>query len=183
MLPMGRKHKYSNGKRHQPCVIIRVVKKHFARTASVNIDDYHFEIKQEVVDGLKSYAQHEGNELCGVLMGSQVDDNCYRISKISPPCVKYHTRCGCERDAIMANHFIGEDYEQSEQTRFYIGEWHTHPENNPIPSTVDYSSIEENYQTASLVVPFLFMIVVGTETIYISIYNGKKHIELEPKVV
>lgn len=183
MLPMGRKHKYSTGKRHQPCAIIRLVKKHFARTASVNIDDYHFEIKLEVVDGLKSYAQHEGNELCGVIMGSLVGDNCYRISKISPPCIKCHTRCGCERDAAIANRFIEEDYEQSEQTRFYIGEWHTHPENNPTPSAVDYSSIQDNYQTASLVVPFLFMIVVGTETFHISIYNGKEFVKVEPEIV
>ena len=83
-------------------------------------------------------------------MGAQVGDKLYRISKISPPCIKSHTRCGCERDAAIANQFIERDYEQSEHTRFYIGEWHTHPENNPTPSTVDYSSIEDNYQTASL---------------------------------
>lgn len=83
----------------------------------------------------------------------------------------------------MANHFIEEDYEQSEHTRFYIGEWHTHPENSPIPSTIDYSSIEDNYQTASLVIPFLFMIIVGMETFHISIYNGKKHVKIEPMLV
>ena len=183
MLPMGRKHKYSNGKRRKPCVIVGAVKKHFARTASVSVDDYHFEIKQEVVDDLKNNAQCEGNELCEVLMGIQVGDNLYRISKISPPCIKSNARCGCERDAAMANRFIEEDYNQSEYTRFYIGEWHTHPENNPTPSTVDYSSIEDNYQTASLVAPFLFMIVVGTESVHISIYNGKKFAKVEPKIV
>ena len=117
MTPMGRKHKYSNGKRSKPCVIVGAVKKHFARTASVSVDDYHFEIKQEVVDDLKNNAQCEGNELCGVLMGIQVGDNLYRISKISPPCIKSHARCGCKRDAAMANRFIEEDYNQSEYTR------------------------------------------------------------------
>ena len=183
MLPMDRKYKYSNGKRRKPCVIVGVVKKHFARTASVNVDDYHFEIKQEVVNELKSNAQREGNELCGILMGLQVGDNCYRISKISPPCVKSHTRCDCERDAAMANQFIEEDYKTSEHTRFYIGEWHTHPEDNPTPSAVDYRSIEDNYQSASLVAPFLLMIIVGTESFHISIYNGDKFVKIEPKVV
>ena len=183
MLPMGRKHKYSNGKRRKPCVIVGGVKKHFARTASVNVDDYHFEIKQEVVNELKSNAQCEGNELCGVLMGAQVGDKRYRISKISPPCIKSHTRCGCERDAAMANHFIEEDYNLSEHTRFYIGEWHTHPEDNPTPSAIDYNSIIDNYQTASLVVPFLLMIIVGTKSFHISIYNGDKFIKVEPEVV
>ena len=90
---MGRKHKYSNGKRRKPCVIVWGVKKHFARTASVNVDDYHFEIKQEVVNELKSNALCEGNELCGVLMGSQVGHNYYRISKRHhlPPREGWHT--------------------------------------------------------------------------------------------
>ena len=132
---------------------------------------------------MRNNAQYEGNELCGVLMGSLVGDNCYRISKISPPCVKRHTRCGCERDAAMANQFIEEDYKQSEHTRFYIGEWHTHPENLPTPSTVDYSSIKDNYHTASLVAPFLFMIVVGTEAFHISVFNGKEFVVVEPEIV
>ena len=136
-----------------------------------------------MVDELRNNAQHEGNELCGVLMGSQVGDNCYRISKISPPCVKRHTRCSCERDAAMANQFIEEDYKMSEHTRFYIGEWHTHPEKKPKPSAVDYSSIEENYQTASLVVRVLFMIIVGIESFHICIFNGKKFVKVEPMVV
>ena len=94
-----------------------------------------------------------------------------------------NTRGGCERDATMANHFIEEDYHQSEHTRFYIGEWHTHPEENPTPSAIDYSSIVDIYQTASLVVSFLFMIIVGTESFHISIYNGDKFVKIEPKVV
>lgn len=116
-------------------------------------------------------------------MGVQFGDKLYRVSKISPPCVKCHTRCGCERDAAMANHFIEEDYNLSEHTRFYIGEWHTHSEDNPTPSAIDYNSIKDNYQTASLVVPFLLMIIVGTKSFHISIYNGDKFVKVEPEVV
>lgn len=83
----------------------------------------------------------------------------------------------------MANHFIEEDYNLSEHTRFYIGEWHTHPEDNPTPSAIDYNSIKDNYQTASLVVPFLLMIIVGTKSFHISIYNGDKFVKVEPEVV
>ena len=166
-----------------PCVIVEFVKKHIAKTACVNVDSYHFEIKQEVVEELKGYTQRDGDELCGVLMGTQVGDNLYRISKISPPCIKSHARCGCERDAAMANRFIEEDYNQSEYTRFYIGEWHTHPEDNPTPSSIDYSSIKDNYQSASLVVPFLIMIIVGTVSFHISIYNGDKFVKIDPKGV
>lgn len=121
--------------------------------------------------------------MCGVLTGTQVGKNCYRICKISPPCVKAHTRCGCERDATIANKFIEADYERSEHTRFYIGEWHTHPEDKPKPSAVDYNSIKNNYHTALLVVPLLLMIIVGAQTFHICVYNGKKFVEVVPKIV
>lgn len=121
--------------------------------------------------------------MCGVLTGVQIGDKRYRISKTSPPCIKRNTRCGCERDAAMANRFIKEDYEQSEHTRFYIGEWHTHPEDKPKPSSVDYCSIQDNYYTASLVAPFLFMIIVGRQTFHISAYNGNRFVEVKPEVV
>lgn len=183
MLPMGRKYRNSNKEKHQPASNIRILKKRFARTSCINIADCHFEIKEEVIETLKSYVQHEGNEMCGVLTGTQVGKNCYRICKISPPCVKAHTHCGCERDATIANKFIEADYERSEHTRFYIGEWHTHPEDKPKPSAVDYNSIKNNYHTALLVVPLLLMIIVGTQTFHICVYNGKKFVEVVPKIV
>ena len=68
-------------------------------------------------------------------------------------------------------------------TRFYIGEWHTHPEDKPKPSAVDYNSIKNNYHTALLVVPLLLMIIVGTQTFHICVYNGKKFVEVVPKIV
>ena len=183
MLQMGRKYKNSSRKKYQSCINTGAVKKHITGIACINVANYNFEIKQEVVEALKSNAQYKGNEMCGVLTGSQITDNCFRISKISPPCIMQHSHCGCKRDALMANKFIEEDYEKSEHTRFYIGEWHTHPEKQPKPSFVDYSSIEENYHTALLVVPFLFMIIVGTQTFHISVYDGNKFVEIEPKVV
>ena len=119
------------------------------------------------------YAQHEGNELCGVLTGSLIDERTFRVSKVSPPCVARNSRCGCERDAVKANTFIEKDYEASDHTRVYIGEWHTHPEGHPTPSGTDYNSIINNYTTADLAVSFIVMIIVGTESIYTSVYDGK----------
>lgn len=138
--------------------------------------NYKFEIKEEVIEQLKGYAQHEGNELCGVLTGSQIDDNTFRISKVSPPCVAQNSRHGCERDATKANEFISQDYEDSEHTRVYVGEWHTHPEPNPSPSSTDIASIIQNYNSAIRAVPFVMMIIVGTKSIYSSIYTGEEFV-------
>ena len=137
------------------------------------MDECRFEIKPEVVEHLIGYAQHDGNELCGVLTGSQISDRVFRVSKVSPPCVVSNSRCGCVRDAEMANEFITNDYEDSERTRSYIGEWHTHPEPFPTPSETDYQSIIGNFETSKHVFPFLVMIIVGTEDLYMWIYDGE----------
>ena len=132
---------------------------------------------------MKNYIQFCGNEQCGVLTGVKVGNDTYRICKFSPPCVSENSRCGCKRDAEKANSFIKEDFHKSEHTRFYIGEWHTHPEKNPTPSSVDYSSIQEIFKTASLVAPIIFMIIVGTEGLHISVYNGDKFERIDPLIV
>ena len=51
------------------------------------VGECSFEIKQNALNALKEYAQHDGNELCGVATGSQIGNNVLRISKISPPCI------------------------------------------------------------------------------------------------
>lgn len=147
----------------------------------MNISECRFEIKQTVIEQLVSYAQHEGNELCGVLTGSEIGNHCFRVSNVSTPCVASNSKCGCVRDAEKANKFIAQDFEDSEHTRAYIGEWHTHPELHPTPSNTDYQAIINNFADSNLVFPFLVMIIVGTESLYMSIYDGIGFIEIDLK--
>ncbi|MBQ8704164.1 MAG: Mov34/MPN/PAD-1 family protein [Bacteroidales bacterium] len=144
----------------------------------IGISDYSIEIKEEVFEQLREYIQKDGCELCGVLTGSQIDEKTFRISKISPPCIASNSRCGCVRDAQKGNAFIAQDYEQSEHTRVYIGEWHTHPETNPTPSPTDISSIVSNYHSSTLILPVLVMVIVGTESLYVSVYEGNSFIKI-----
>lgn len=171
---MGRKCRNSKPEKNSSC---RKSRWPFKRTGfesqTVNDIEYTIEIKDEVYQQLRKYAQHEGNELCGVLTGSQIDDKTFRISKVSPPCVACNSRCGCVRDASKANAFIQQDYNESEHTRVYVGEWHTHPEANPTPSLVDINSVISSFNTAERAVPFLIMMIVGTESNYCSVYDGK----------
>lgn len=127
---------------------------------------------------MREYTQKEGCELCGVLTGSQIDEKKFRISKVSPPCVASNSRYGCVRDAQMGNAFIADDYELSEHTRVYIGEWHTHPEQTPTPSPTDISSIVSNYHSSLLALPVLVMVIVGTESLYVSVYEGNSWVKV-----
>lgn len=149
----------------------------------MNVDECSFEIKQNALNALIGYAQHDGNELCGVVTGSQIGESKFRISNVSPPYVVKNGHYGCELDATRGNEFIKQDYEVSEQTRFYMGEWHTHPEQNPHPSQTDYDSIIKSFTYAQLSVPLLVMIIVGTEDVYYGVYNGSVFEKIEPEVV
>ena len=49
-------------------------------------------------------------------------------------------------------------------TKSYLGEWHTHPEPNPRPSSLD---ITEWKKTANYNEDMLLFLIVGQETIFI----------------
>ncbi len=145
----------------------------------------YFEITQEALDFLVEQRQLDGDEKAGVLVGSEFGDNAYRINKASYPCMcnDSSSRCGCIRDAKLANDFIQQEYELSNKTRFYLGEWHTHPEDFPAPSIVDFRSMKEIIKTGNLPANTLLLIIVGLKGVYYACYiNGRFH-EVNPKVV
>ena len=146
----------------------------------INEAEYIFEIKLDVVEKLTEYTQHKGDELCGVLTGSKIDNSKYRICKISQPCIAKNSLFRCERDAEEANTFINEDFLKSNNTRVYIGEWHTHAQDIPTPSSVDYNSIIQIYNTSEIPLPFLLLIIVGKSEIYYCLYDGERFIKFTP---
>ncbi len=127
----------------------------------------HVVITKDAYDMLCAYRQFEGVEHPGVLVGSVVGENHYRINKVSPPLPKgKSSRTGCERDGEAANAYIMAEYEQSEHTRIYLGEWHTHPEAHPTPSYEDISSVINISYLPNNYLPFVILCIVGLESNY-----------------
>lgn len=138
---------------------------------------------QESVDALKSHIQISGNEDCGIIMGSLITGNHIRINKVSESLCKSDSAksCFCELDKVRANAFIDEDYEHSNHTRVYIGEWHTHPEDFPSPSSVDVSSIKRSFELNDRPLKdYILMAIVGRKDIYWGLYNGKELKKVTP---
>lgn len=153
------------------------------RSPTITPNRVWVEIKEEVLDFLESFRQYEGDEIGGVLTGSEIISGGYRIGKASDSCIATKSRYYCERDANLANQYIQEDYKVSEGTRYYIGEWHTHPEAYPHPSPVDISSMAKIYASAQRSVSVLFMIIVGTTGNYVGMYDGNEMKKIEYRVV
>ena len=172
MLQMGRKHKYSKTK---GIIFDRLLGKERKSISSPNMNfDYVIEIKESVVDCLRNYCQVEGNEIGGILTGSIISEKRIRISNVSMPCSikRFANRYKFVRDAAKANEFIKRDFEQSVHTRVYVGEWHTHPEENPSPSSVDIDSIVDIYNRSDIVINGVFLIIVGLKSNYYGFCNG-----------
>ncbi len=63
-------------------------------------------------------------------------------------------------------------WEASEGTCQYLGEWHTHPEDIPLPSSKDFSSWKKLLKTSILPCPYIFFIIVGTKKL--KVWQGDK---------
>lgn len=141
------------------------------------------EISQDALTELKGYRQDNGDELAGVLVGSVISNNHVRIDRVSPPCVENTQRFQCVRSAEKTNDYVLQEYESSEHTRVYLGEWHTHPESNPMPSTTDVKSARENLCNNNVAVNFLILIIVGSKTIYFAVVRDLEVIVVTPIIV
>jgi len=139
-----------------------------------------FEIKRDTLDDLKKYAQGNENEVCGILLCSKVGDICFRINKASPPFVLENSSYGCIRDVKKSNAYIETEFEQSNHTRIYCGEWHSHPEEFPRPSELDRQSIVSIFEEEEIAIPFVLMVIVGLNEIYYGVYDGDKFMEIFP---
>jgi len=126
-----------------------------------------------------------GNEDGGILLGSEIDEKYYRINRVSEPCmlIDRSSKCCCTRDANKANEIIQREFELSNHTRVYFGEWHTHPEDDPTPSAVDISSICDVFYKSKIVIDGVFLAIVGRKSIYWGYHDGTRIYKIEPTVI
>lgn len=112
------------------------------------------------------------NEFGGFLIGYYSDDlkKLYITDTIQPTKYKA-SRYQFERDATGINETLKNHYEQIPKT-YYVGEWHTHPNNLPIPSTTDINAINEilNHKDTSIQNPILLIIGYTKQSVEYGFY-------------
>jgi len=121
---------------------------------SIEADD---ELLNSLVEKGKS---HYPNEFGGFLVGYYSDDNrhLHITDTILPKSFKA-SKYSFERSTKGIEKKLGTYYKKTPQ-KFYVGEWHTHPDNSPIPSLTDISAINAiiNNKNACLANPVLLII-------------------------
>lgn len=108
---------------------------------------------------------HYPNEFGGFLVGYYADDNkhLHITDTILPKSFKT-SKYNFERSTKGIEKKLATYYKETPR-KFYIGEWHTHPDNSPVPSLTDISAINAiiNNKNACLANPVL-LIIGNTKT-------------------
>ena len=126
--------------------------------------------------------QIDGPEDVGVIFGSVIEGGHIRINKLSETCALQRTKYKCILDASIANKIIKEEFEKSNQTRVFVGEWHTHPEEYPTPSYLDVQTIAKDFKTIGNGVRGLILLIIGQKGNYFGFYDGRFKVVI-PRIV
>ncbi len=148
-------------------------------TLFYEIGEYTVILNESVQSLFQKFIQDtkEKNEAGGVLLGSIVGKKIYVVKASIPNKFDKATRTSFLRDKDIAQVIVDYEFENSNSTMFYLGEWHTHPENYPTPSGQDKHMTIEQFNKSRLAQPFSIMLIQGIKGIYIALYDGKKIIE------
>jgi integrative and conjugative element protein (TIGR02256 family) len=105
----------------------------------------------------------EDTEAGGVLLGRLIKDSKdIVIDHVSVPMIgDKRTRFSFIRNKKMHQRIIDSEWEKSKGTCNYIGEWHTHPEEYPTPSSIDLSNWKLRLKDDIFTSRYLYFVIVG----------------------
>ncbi|WP_367209935.1 Mov34/MPN/PAD-1 family protein [Sphingobacterium sp. R2] len=119
-------------------------------------------IEQSLIDMLVLYGRNQyPKEFGGVLVGYYSDDKrtVNIIDSILPIDFK-STKTSFERGVEGLKEAL-EEYYRQDPSLVYIGEWHTHPDNNPIPSVTDISAINTIINSKHTFITNPVLLIIG----------------------
>ena len=96
-------------------------------------------------------------EAGGILMGYRRGPHTHGTEATFPTAADVQRRFGFFRHATHHQRVSRRRWKESGETIDYVGEWHTHPEDDPLPSGVDLKHWQDIAQGVSK--PMVFLIV------------------------
>lgn len=139
-----------------------------------NVGGYRAEIRENVVNVFDKFKQKEGGDLesGGVVLGEVKENNVFLTKATLPNGKDISSRFEFIRNKESAQLIINHEFYNSGGKTIYLGEWHTHAEDFPAPSKIDFEMIKGQFDKNTLNTGFIFMVIVGIEEISLSMYNG-----------
>lgn len=159
-------------------------------TLLANYNSFNMEYRSEkhtiifshkVLEIFQSYIQDtdDKKEAGGILLGQIKDKTIYIIRATIPNPFDKRGRHSFERNKQIAQIIADFEFINSGGKTVYIGEWHTHPEDDPTPSGPDKSMIRDQLKLSKHIEPYLFLVIQGRKTLYVAVNDGKEIKEME----
>lgn len=131
------------------------------------------EVEDELLNKLLEIGKtHYPKEFGGFLIGHYSKDNKHlHITDTILPKKYKASKYNFERSTKGIENELAEFYAENPR-KIYIGEWHTHPDNSPIPSVIDISAINTiiNSKNTSIANPVLLIIGYSKTTVDFGFY-------------
>ena len=114
----------------------------------------------------------EEYEAGGILLGSIYDDF-IQIEAISiPGGSDIRKPFFFQRDRDRAQRLINQAHEYSQGLTNYLGEWHTHYQKIPQPSSLDISEMQKTFEKSKIPLQFIVAIIVGNSDFIGNLWVG-----------
>jgi len=142
--------------------------------------DNHVVVMSDVVRLLQSYCQthYASTEAGGILIGERRGQHIVVTNISEPGPSDIRTRNRFERKGDHHQQKVDELFEQSDGFLVYLGEWHTHPEDLPLPSYTDIKSWLTGIQATDPMV----LLIVGRKGEWLGIKHGNDIKALKEKM-
>lgn len=129
---------------------------------------------------LQPSSKEQGGMLLGVFRADDEEQfflenpPCIEVLSITEPCDQDHaTRF---RFVRQCEHHLNKMKKAAQMYKelVYIGEWHTHPEDNPSPSTIDLNSWQKTFKNKIAIV-----VIIGRVTNWWGLWMGDNIVQIK----
>lgn len=125
----------------------------------------YLKIDKEALQLIGTYKQADKEDLeaGGIIMGRFIKNSKnIVIDKITEPAKEdKRTRYSFKRRSVQHQIILEDEWVKSHGTCNYLGEWHTHPENDPSPSVVDLKDWKRKLKVDIFSSRYLYFIIAG----------------------
>lgn len=141
----------------------------------IKYKEYKISISNAIMSDIIKYRQVNNNyEAGGMLIGSIVESSneIYINDYTEPLNEDSRSRLSFKR-SNKHNEILYNKWEESNFTKLYLGEWHTHPQDIPRPSFIDRASWKTLLMKSNTECEVLIFIIIGISSVEIWIGDRK----------
>ena len=131
-------------------------------------------IEEQVWETILRFRQtgNAATEAGGILLGYRRGTHLHVVDATIPHAADRRSRFRFSRAKESHQHIALQRWKETYGTVDYLGEWHTHPEEMPSPSSIDSSEWRRIYEQRP--VPMLFVILGWSSHVWIGVGSGSR---------